>query len=66
MTCGNTLFLGVSATTVAEELKHNPRLTKSKEEFVQIIKDLGLAKPKKMGKLESSLNISQQKNLGTD
>ena len=40
----------MSVTTVGEELKHNPRLTKSKEEFVQIMKNLGLAKPKKMGK----------------
>jgi len=41
-------YHGVSVTTVGEELKHNPRLTKSKEEFVQIMKNLGLAKPKKM------------------
>ena len=37
-------------STVAEELRHNPRLTKSKEEFVEIMKSLGLTKPKKMGK----------------
>jgi len=41
-------YHGVSVTTVGEELKHNPRLTKSKEDFVQIMKNLGLAKPKKM------------------
>ena len=37
-------------STVAEELRHNPRLTKSEEEFVEIMKSLGLTKPKKMGK----------------
>ena len=41
---------GMTVSTVAEELRHNPRLTKSKEEFVQIMKSLGLTKPKKMGK----------------
>jgi len=40
----------LTVTTVGEELKHNPRLTKSKEEFVEIMKNLGLAKPKRMGK----------------
>ena len=40
----------MTVSTVAEELRHNPRLTKSKEEFVQIMKSLGLTKPKKMGK----------------
>ena len=39
-------------SSVGEELKHNQRLNKSKEEFVQIMKNLGLAKPKKMSKLE--------------
>ena len=41
---------GMTVSTVAEELRHNPRLTKSKEEFVEIMKSLGLTKPKKMGK----------------
>ena len=41
------------ASSVGEELKHNPRLTKSKDEFVEIMKSLGLARPKKMGKLVS-------------
>lgn len=43
-------ILGVTSTTVGEELKHNPRLTKSKEEFVQIMEALGLTRPAKMGK----------------
>ncbi|KAL9978361.1 hypothetical protein ACROYT_G015862 [Oculina patagonica] len=41
-------YNGMTATTVGEELRHNPRLTKSKEEFVQIMENLGLARPKKM------------------
>ena len=45
------VFSGVTVTTVGEELKHNPRLTKSREEFVQIMTNLGLVKPKKMGKM---------------
>ncbi|XP_068706301.1 persulfide dioxygenase ETHE1, mitochondrial-like [Montipora capricornis] len=39
-------YHGLDVTTVGEELKYNPRLTKSKEEFVQIMKSLGLTKPK--------------------
>ena len=38
-------------TTVSEEKTLNPRLTKSKEEFVEIMKKLGLAYPKKIGEL---------------
>ncbi|XP_073234839.1 uncharacterized protein [Porites lutea] len=41
-------YHGMTVSTVAEELRHNPRLTKSKEEFVEIMKSLGLTKPKKM------------------
>ncbi|XP_015765005.1 PREDICTED: persulfide dioxygenase ETHE1 homolog, mitochondrial-like isoform X5 [Acropora digitifera] len=41
-------YHGMGVTTVGEELKHNPRMTKSKEEFVQIMKNLGLTRPKLM------------------
>lgn len=41
-------YRGLTVSTVGEELKHNPRLTKSKEEFVTIMTNLGLVKPKKM------------------
>ncbi|KAK2568353.1 Persulfide dioxygenase ETHE1-like protein [Acropora cervicornis] len=44
-------YHGMGVTTVGEELKHNPRMTKSKEEFVQIMKNLGLTRPKLMGKM---------------
>lgn len=43
----------MTATTVGEELKYNPRLTKSKEEFVQIMEALGLTRPAKMGNHDS-------------
>jgi sulfur dioxygenase len=37
-------------TSVEEEKLHNPRLTKSKEEFVNIMDTLNLDYPKKIGK----------------
>ena len=43
------LFKGCTVTSVREEKLYNPRLTKSKEEFVNIMENLGLAKPKKIG-----------------
>lgn len=42
-------ILGVTTTTVGEELKYNPRLTKSKEEFMEIMEQLGLTRPARMG-----------------
>jgi hypothetical protein len=41
---------GQTSTTVAEEKAFNPRLTKSREEFVKIMKDLALPYPKQIGK----------------
>ncbi|KAK4292573.1 hypothetical protein Pmani_034661 [Petrolisthes manimaculis] len=43
-----TLPTGQTATTVAEEKQFNPRLTKNKEEFNDIMTNLGLAYPKKI------------------
>lgn len=43
-------YKGMTVTTVAEELKHNPRLTKSKAEFVEIMKNLHLSYPKMIDK----------------
>ena len=53
----SAFFLGLTVSTVGEELKHNPRLTKSKEEFVTIMTSLGLVKPKKMGKIWTSQTV---------
>ncbi|XP_013881071.1 persulfide dioxygenase ETHE1, mitochondrial [Austrofundulus limnaeus] len=41
-------YLGQTVSTVGEELKFNPRLTKPLEEFVKIMDNLNLAKPKKI------------------
>lgn len=40
---------GQTVSTVGEERKFNPRLTKSLDEFVNIMKNLNLPKPKKIG-----------------
>lgn len=39
-------YKGQTATTVKEEKQWNPRLTKSKDEFIEIMKNLNLAYPK--------------------
>lgn len=36
-------------TTVGEQKRNNPRLTKPKAEFCEIMKNLGLPYPKKLG-----------------
>ncbi|XP_015228353.1 PREDICTED: persulfide dioxygenase ETHE1, mitochondrial-like [Cyprinodon variegatus] len=41
-------YKGQTATTVGEERKHNPRLTKNLEEFVKIMDNLNLPNPKKI------------------
>ncbi|KAM4579951.1 persulfide dioxygenase ETHE1, mitochondrial [Odontesthes bonariensis] len=41
-------YLGQTVSTVGEERKFNRRLTKSKEEFVEIMKNLNLPKPAKI------------------
>lgn len=38
-------YKGRTVSSVLEEKMHNPRLTKSKEEFVDIMANLGLAYP---------------------
>ncbi|CAG9101194.1 unnamed protein product [Plutella xylostella] len=43
-------YKGLTATTVWEEKKYNPRLTKSLEEFVEIMKNLNLPYPKMIDK----------------
>ncbi|KAG7173154.1 Persulfide dioxygenase ETHE1-like, partial [Homarus americanus] len=41
-------YKGQTVTTVAEEKEFNPRLTKPKEEFIEIMNKLGLPYPKKI------------------
>ena len=43
------VFAGQTMSTVAEEKQHNPRLTKSKAEFAEIMKNLNLPYPKQIG-----------------
>lgn len=43
-------YTGQTSTTVEEERMMNPRLTKSKEEFVKIMKELNLPYPKQIDK----------------
>lgn len=40
---------GQTVSTVGEERRFNPRLTKSVDEFVKIMNNLNLPKPKKIG-----------------
>jgi len=44
------ITLGQTMTTVAEEKGMNPRLTKSKEQFVKLMENLNLPYPKQIGK----------------
>lgn len=43
-------YSGQTVTTVSEELQHNLRLTKSRDEFIEIMKNLNLAYPKQIDK----------------
>ena len=43
------MLAGRTSSTVGEEKQHNLRLTKSKEDFITIMANLGLPYPKKIG-----------------
>ncbi len=43
-------YTGQTSSTVAEEKKHNARLTKTKEEFIRIMEELNLPYPKAIDK----------------
>ena len=49
-----SLLSGLTVTSVEEEKVHNPRLTKNKDEFVEIMENLNLDYPKKIGKHKQS------------
>lgn len=56
MTCWSCLCVsGRTVSTVGEERTFNPRLTKSLDEFVTIMNNLNLPKPKKIGILTNSM-----------
>ena len=46
------MFTGLTRTSVAEEKQFNPRLTKPKDEFVELMNNLGLPYPKMIGEIE--------------
>jgi len=57
-------YVGLSATTVGEEKVHNPRLSKSKEVFVDIMNNLNLAYPKQIDRsLPANLVCGLQESL---
>lgn len=41
-------YKGLTCTTVGEEKQHNPRLTKSREEFIKLMGELNLPYPKRI------------------
>lgn len=41
--------LGQTVTTVGEEKTHNPRFTKSLDEFIEVMNNLNMAYPKNIG-----------------
>jgi len=41
-------YAGETMSTIAEEKKHNPRLTKTKDDFVALMAGLNLSYPKKI------------------
>ena len=51
---------GQTSTTVWEEKKYNPRLTRNVEEFVQLMNNLNLPYPKQIGKSYVILKIKCQ------
>lgn len=47
-------------SSVWEEKTYNPRLTKTKEEFINIMNNLNLPYPKKIGTLQFFINFVKQ------
>ena len=45
-------YNGNTVTTVGEERLYNPRLTKNKDEFINIMANLNLEKPKMIGECD--------------
>lgn len=48
-------YNGQMCSSVSEEKEHNARLTKSKKEFIEIMNNLNLDKPKLIGELYETL-----------
>ena len=57
-------YVGLTVTTVGEEKIHNPRLSKSKEQFIDIMNNLNLPYPKQIDKsLPANLVCGLQESL---
>jgi len=57
-------YTGQTNSTILEEKTHNPRLTKSREEFIQIMADLKLSYPKQIDKaVPANLLCGYQDNV---
>ncbi|XP_046648781.1 persulfide dioxygenase ETHE1, mitochondrial-like isoform X1 [Daphnia pulicaria] len=59
-------YNGILDTTVSEEKKFNPRLTKSKEEFVELMKNLNLPYPAQIDKALPANKVCGLYNLPTE
>nr|CAH0111035.1 unnamed protein product [Daphnia galeata] len=59
-------YNGILDTTVSEEKRFNPRLTKSKEEFVEIMKNLNLAYPAQIDKALPANKVCGLYNLPSE
>lgn len=54
-------YTGQTMSSIGEEKRHNPRLTKTQEEFVEIMKGLNLAPPAQLDKaVPANLNCGIQ------
>jgi len=57
-------YVGLSCTTVAEEKAHNPRLSKTKAEFIEIMQNLNLPYPRQIdASLPANLLCGLQETL---
>ena len=50
------MYIGQTRSTILEEKIHNPRLTKSREEFIKIMTELKLSYPKQIGNIVAVSN----------
>jgi hypothetical protein len=58
-------YKGRTASSVGEEKAHNPRLTKSREEFIHLMDKLGLPPPKMLEKaVPANLKVGRASALG--
>lgn len=54
------IFKGQTVTTIGEEKRFNPRLSKTRDDFVQIMSNLKLDYPKMIGKFDTNINLLEK------